>query len=171
MTGTKPQCIFPPKVAKRNWLLKTLFAFGILAYTTLLCACNIIPHTGIIGAHAISGDVIDGTTGAPVRGAEVCARYEKLSLRYYVRGLTHTDANGHFEIAANPERVRVLEDPTSAAPSLSVSHSNYRPHMLIFHDFTKDERLTIKLYPREPGTPDDPYITCSDSAITPSPNP
>jgi hypothetical protein len=146
-------------------MLKIL-TFGVVVSVSL-CGCNVIPRSGIIGAHAISGDVLDATTGLPVQNAQVCVRYQKLSLRYYVRGLTSTDANGHFAIAASPEHVRLLDDSSSVIPSVSVTHPKYDAHMSIFRDFSQDTQLTIKLNPRKPGRPDDPYITCSDSAIAP----
>jgi hypothetical protein len=142
----------------RSW--RVLGASSLL----LLGACNVIPHSGVISEHSISGHVVDAKTGSPIYGALVCVKYEKLGLSYYVRGQTTTDASGAFTIPASPERVSLLESPESPRdPSIIVMHPDYAPGFLLFTSLDSDRVVTIRM---QPPSPQESWrvINCSTSA-------
>jgi hypothetical protein len=134
---------------------------------TLVAACNVIPYRGVIGAHAITGVVKDAETGAPISGVTVCARYSKLRLHYYVRGVQVTGESGGFLIEKNPEVVGLADGPDGLVPFLVFRHPDYLEQGLMLVQFDRDRNLEILLKRRPTGMSPDKYLTCSDSAIVP----
>lgn len=131
-----------------------------MAATTV--ACNVVPHKGTISAHRLSGQVIDFDTGKPIPGATVCAKYAKLDVQYYPRGVTKTDENGRFVIPADPETVYLLGLPDAPqTPFLNVVHPDYAPTGLVIRGFTQDRDVTIRVHRLSDKYLKSPYIDCT----------
>ena len=135
---------------------------GVLAIVTLAAACNVIPSKGTISAHKLSGRVVDFDTGKPIAGATVCAKYSKLNLQYYLRGVTLTDAGGQFVIPAQPETVQLLDgSDVPEKPFLNVVHPEYASTGLIMRDFTRDREVTIQVHRLSERYPKGGAIDCT----------
>jgi hypothetical protein len=158
-----PACGALSCTVRHMWLAR----FVAVLFALMLAACNVIPHRGVIGAHAITGAVKDAVTGAPIAGVTVCARYSKIGLRYYVRGFQVTGGSGKFRIDKNPEKVSLLDGREGLAPSLTFTHPSYAEAGYIFQTFDRDLELNILLERRSAGMVPSPHITCSESAIAP----
>lgn len=126
----------------------------------MVSGCNVVPYSGTISTYAISGTVVDAESGKPIPGATVCAKYSKLDLQYYLRGVTQTDAAGRFLIPAAPEQVQLLNGPNDAQrPWLNVVHPGYGAQMKGI-DSTRDQEVTVRLN-RMQGGGVDHYINCT----------
>jgi hypothetical protein len=135
---------------------------GILAIAATIAACNVVPHKGSISAHKLSGQIVDFDTGKPIAGATVCAKYAKLDLQYYLRGVTETDANGRFVIPAAPESVYLLDRPDAPqTPFLNVVHPEYASTGRLMRDFTEDREVTIRVHRLSDKYLKSAYIDCT----------
>ena len=131
-------------------------------YTRFDDSSNVVPHKGSISAHRLSGQIVDFDTGKPIAGATVCARYAKLDLQDYIRGVTETDANGRFLIPANPETVNLLDRPDAPqTPFLNVVHPEYASTGLLMRDFTQDREVTIRVHRLSDKYLTSAYINCT----------
>jgi hypothetical protein len=135
---------------------------GILAIAATTAACNVVPHKGSISAHRLSGQIVDFDTGKPIAGATVCAKYAKLDLQYYLRGVTETDANGRFVIQAAPETVNLLDRPDAPqTPFINVVHPEYASTGLLIRDFTQDREVTVRVHRLSDMYLKSTYINCT----------